>query len=198
MSNNRETRINQDNVHLYIALKREGTSKDKRCLRQVIRDEKTDLKILEEKCKILGGEWRIHKTVNARNCEKARELLLIQLIKYPEKNSTIDIEWRTALLQRECRKTEFFMLDIDTQDEQKISEVEDILWEEFRKTVHLERYLSSRQDNNNYLIINKIKTPKGYHFITNAFDTREVCKLDYVTLLRDGYHYVKTVEKEEK
>jgi len=179
MSNNRETRIIQDSVHLYIALKRTGTSKDKRCLRQVIKNEKIDLQMIEAKCKILGGTWRIHKTVNARDCDIARKFLLKVLIDYPSKASEIDIEWRTALLQRQCRVTDFFMLDIDTEELNNLKVVENIL---LIKEAH---------------VIDRIKTPKGWHYITEAFDTREICKLEYVTLLRDGYVFVKEVKNEQ-
>jgi len=174
MSNNREKRIYQETVHLYLALQRDGTAKDKRCIRHVIKDENLDLQMLEVKCKVLGGEWRIHHTVNARDCEKARKILLKILIDHPEKASVIDSEWRTALMQKECRVTNYFMLDIDTKDNNKLFEITKLL-------------------NLKVKVINTIETIKGWHYITEPFDTREVCKLDYVTLLRDGYYYVKTV-----
>jgi hypothetical protein len=175
MTNNREKRIYQENVHLYLALYREGTAKNKRCFRQVIKDEIVDLKIVEEKCKVFGGTWRIHKTVNARNCEKARKILLKMLIDHPEKASVIDSEWRTALMQKECRVTNYFMLDIDSINQEDLDDVAKILNRENIQMHHI------------------IDSPKGVHVITDPFDTREVCKLEYVTLLRDGYYYIKTV-----
>jgi hypothetical protein len=173
---NREKIVYQETVHLYLALQRDGTAKDKKCIRHVIKDEELDLQILEAKCKILGGNWRIHKTVNARNPEKARKILLKGLIDHPEKASVIDSEWRTALMQKECRVTNYFMLDIDTQEMDKL---------------HLLYNLIEKVGGK---ILKTLETPKGFHYITEPFDTREVCKLDYVTLLRDGYHYIKTVE----
>jgi hypothetical protein len=130
MSNNRETRIYQETVHLYLALQRDGTAKDKKCVRQIIKDEELDLKMLEAKCKVLGGNWRIHKTVNARDCEKARKILLKLLIDHPEKASVIDSEWRTALMQKECRVTNYFMFDVDTEDFDKINLFQDMLREQ--------------------------------------------------------------------
>ena len=134
-----------------------------------------DLKILESKLKVFGGEWRIHRTVNARNCEKARIWLIHHLLDHPQNASFIDSAWRTALLQRECKCGDAFMLDIDTQDDEKIKIIDNIL-------------LLSK-----VYIYKKTKSPSGWHYITHMFDTREVCELDYVTLLRDGYYYVKTV-----
>ena len=178
MSNNRETRVYQEEVHLYLALQRDGTAKDKRCIRQVIKDEELDLRILEAKCRVIGGNWRIHKTVNARNCEKARKILLKMLIDHPEKASVVDSEWRTALMQKECRVTNYFMLDIDTQEMDKLH----ILYNLIEKA--------------NGKVLKTIETPKGFHYITEPFDTREVCELGYVTLLRDGYVFVKEVKNE--
>lgn len=172
MSNNREERIYKDTIHLFLGIQRTGTSKDKRCIRSVIKhNEEDDLSVFEMKLKALGGEWRIHKTVNARDVKKAYKIFMKRMIDFPEKASCIDSEWRTALLQRTCKATNYFMLDVDTKDDDKLTIIES-------------------------LVINNLhvyESPKGYHIITEPFDTREVCKLDYVTLLRDGYYYVKTV-----
>jgi len=177
MSSNRENRIYQENVHLFLALQRKGTAKDKRCIRSVIKhNEEEDLKILEAKLKAIGGEWRIHKTVNARNCEKARKILLKVLIDHPEKASVIDSEWRTALMQKECRVTNHFMLDIDTKDEEILKIIDKRIIEDGKG-----------------IIYEKHETPKGWHYITEPFDTRWVLLKDCVTLLRDGYYYIKTV-----
>lgn len=184
MSNNREERKLRDTVHLYLAINREGTAKDKRCIRTVIKDEEFDLKMLEAKLKVIGGTWRIHRTVNARNCEVARKILLKMLIDHPEKASVIDSEWRTALMQRECKETKYFMFDVDTQDEEKIYNLIKLINKNFNQ-------------NEMKGIRTFYKTPKGYHYITDPFDTREICKLDYITLLRDGYYYVKTVGKKD-
>lgn len=180
MSNNREKRIYQEKVHLFLALQRTGTSKDKKCIRSVIKhSEEEDLKVFEAKLKVIGGEWRIHKTVNARDVKKAYKIFMKNMIDYPEKASYIDTEWRTALLNKTCKASDYFMLDIDTQDEEKI--------------IHINYLLSFIMPPNN---IKKFKTPKGWHYITEKFDTREVCKLDYVTLLRDGYVFVKEIKDE--
>lgn len=175
MSNNREKRIYAENVHLFLALQRTPKQGNKRCFRHVIKDEELDLKIVEEKCKVFGGEWRIHKTVNCRNIEKARKWLLKHLIDYPENASFVDSCWKTALLQKECKVTKYFMLDIDTQDPEIIGKIVKILYE------------------NKVIVLNMIKSPKGWHYITEPFDTREVTAIEEVTLIRDGYYYVKTV-----
>jgi len=193
MSNNREKRIYKEYVYLYLALQREGTAKDKKCIRQVIKDEELDLKIIEAKCKVMGGTWRIHKTVNARNCEKARKILLKRLVDHPEKASVIDSEWRTALMQRECKATNYFMLDVDTQNSKEINIFADLLEEEEFEYINNKKSTGDKR-----LVLHVTQSPKGYHFITEKFDTREILKLNYVTLLRDGYYYVKTVGEKLK
>jgi len=64
---------NRDNhteeyVHLYIALRRRKENQDgqERCFRQIIRDEVTDLNIIKQRIKKVGGVWRTHKTINKR------------------------------------------------------------------------------------------------------------------------------------
>lgn len=185
---NREKREFKENVHLYLALSRPSKGGDKSaCIRTVIKNEETDLAMLEAKLKIFGGKWRIHKTVNIRNCEKARKILIKHLIDHPEQASCIDILWRTALLQKDCKETKYFMLDIDTQDEEKINILESLIPKSLREDWDKSNYILSQT------IRKKVKSPNGWHYITLPFDTREICKLDYVTLKRDGYYYVKSV-----
>lgn len=179
MSNNREKRIYTPYIHIFMGLQRNSKQGNKNCIRTVIKDEELDLKILEAKLKVFGGEWRIHRTVNARDIEKARIWLIKHLLDHPENASFVDSCWRTALLQRECvYGDKKFMLDIDTKEKETL--------------VKLENIISTLKAT----IINRHETPHGWHFITMPFDTREVCKLEKVTLLRDGYYYVKTVGEE--
>lgn len=175
MSNNREVRIPAKTVHVLMGIQRNSKQGNKNCIRQVVKDYETDLAFLEAKLKVIGGEWRIYKTVNLRDIEKARIFLLKRLIEFPEVAGYVDSEWRTALLQRECKAENKFMFDVDTKDYSSIVKFE----EELGKA--------------NQAYLEKYESPKGWHYITEPFDTREVCKLEYVTLLRDGYHYVKTV-----
>lgn len=172
---NREKRERLGSVHVLLALQRSGTNKNHRCLRQVIRDHDADMRFLEMRCLAYGGEWRIHHTVNARDTEKAMRYLMKKLIDHPELGSDIDMEWRSALLQPECIFGEKrFMLDIDRKDTKDIDFV--LMQGEYKSPV-LERH----------------ESPKGWHYITKPFDTREVCALTDVTLQRDGYFYLKTI-----
>jgi hypothetical protein len=135
-----------------------------------------DLTILEAKLKVLGGSWRIHKTVNLRDTEKAKKWLLHKLIETSQFDGCIDSLWRTALLQSECKAEKNFLLDIDTKELVKLDIIREIL------------------SKSKCTILEMRESPNGYHFITTPFDTRNVCKLPYVTLIRDGYIFVKKIE----
>lgn len=172
---NTEVKFHSKWVHFYLAFQRPRIG-NRGCLRMVIRDEDVDLDVLELRCRLLGGTWRIHKTVNARDCDKALNRLMHKLIDNPEFASRVDSEWRSILLQRDCVYGETkFMLDVDTKDVDKIIELEELI------------------DHSDGIVDWRVETPKGWHFITNGFDTRKVCELPYVTLLRDGYYFIKQI-----
>lgn len=182
MSNNREEYVYKDQVHLFLALQKpskQGVG-NKACIRSIIKHkENEDLKVFEAKIRALDrGEWRIYRTVNARDVKKAYKVFMKRMIDYPEKASCIDSEWRTALLQKECKAEKYFMLDVDTKEHKKVAKVLRLLEEHFFLPHDVEAY----------------ESPSGWHYITPPFDSREVCKLDYVTLLRDGYMFIKEIK----
>jgi len=174
---NHEFKDYADAVDLYLAFSRTKDKQKAKCLRVVIKDPVLDLQMLEYKCKLLGGKWRIHKTVNKRDTEKARIWLLHKLIDFPEGRGFIDSLWRTALLQPECVYGEKkFMFDVDTKDYPSQVKFEELLGEA------------------NIAFLDRRETENGWHYITKPFDTRKVCELPYVSLQRDGYVYVKTIK----
>lgn len=175
MANHEERpQIEAVDVLLAFSRKKDGQS-IRKCIRHVIRDFDLDLKLLEVKLKVLGGEWRIHCTVNKRDTEKARKWLIHKLIDNPEFAGCIDSLWRTALLQPENATGKNFLLDVDTKESE-----------------FLELVLQKIKDAGGQ-IKQFVETPSGVHFVTDCFDTREVCQLPYVTLIRDGYIFIKKV-----
>lgn len=179
MSSNREERIDAAFVHIYLAMARVSQGSKAACIRSVDKSRGDELAILEAKLKVIGGYWRIHKTVNARDVEKARRWLICRLINHPEKAAFIDSEWRTALLQPDCvYGAKRFMLDIDSQDFLVLDKV--------KTEIH----------SKGATIFSMHQSPKGWHYITTPFDTREVTTIPDVTLLRDGYYFVKEVNRE--
>ena len=170
---NREQRIERDYVHVLMALARPSQGEKSACIRTVDKGRGDELEMLKARCEIIGGYWRIHRTVNARDVHKALKHLMCTLIQHPEKASYIDSEWRTSLLQSHCiYGDKKFMLDVDTENASIIKEIRMMVGDNF---------------------INSHKSPKGYHIITKPFDTRKVCEIDDVSLLRDGYYFIQEV-----
>jgi hypothetical protein len=171
-----------------MALSRTKDGQEAQCLRVVAKNPERDLVLLEMRAKLAGGKWRIHKTVNKRDTEKARKWLLKKLIDFPEGRGFVDSLWRTALLQPECAYgLKRFLLDIDTKDLEKLNEIRNLIKVEANKLARASGYESD-------FIVEEVETENGWHFITKPFDTRKVCELPHVELIRDGYVYIKTIE----
>ena len=65
---NHEEKLNADRVHILMAFKRTKDGQQAKCLRRVIKHTfEEDLAVLKAELQVLGGEWRIHKTVNIKN-----------------------------------------------------------------------------------------------------------------------------------
>jgi hypothetical protein len=174
---NHEDREYTDALDVYLALSRTKDGQEARCFRIVAKRPEEDLAMLEARVRLLGGKWRIHKTVNKRDAEKARIWLIHKLIDFPEGRGFVDSLWRTALLQPECiHGAKRFLLDVDTKNPEQLAE--------FKSKVY-----------GFTTVCEEIETENGWHFITEPFDTRDVCALPYVSLQRDGYVYVKTVKE---
>jgi len=173
---NKEKRFSRLYVNMFMGLQRKKDGENSRCVRHVINhDRSEDLKIFKSKLRILGGIWRIHETVNKRDCAKAMKWLQKKMIDNPDIASNIDTWWRTALLQKECiYGDKQFMLDVDAEREDIVAGI-----------------ISMLPPGTQY----KIKTPGGWHFVVDPFDTRELIN-DYgelVSLHRDGYSFVEMV-----
>lgn len=170
---NHEEKHYAEAVNVLMALSRTKDGQEAKCLRVVEKDPVLDLQILELRARAIGGKWRIHRTVNKRDTEKARIWLLHKLIDFPEGRGFIDSLWRTALLQpQHIYGEKKFLLDVDTKDSDSVYLVRQIVGEN---------------------LIEAVETENGWHFITKPHDTRKVCELPYVSLQRDGYVYVKTI-----
>lgn len=170
---NHEERPRAETVDLLLAFSRKKDGQpNKKCIRVVVRNFDLDLAELENRLKFLGGEWRIHSTVNKRDTKKAKKWLIHKLIDENIFDGCIDSLWKTALLQSECAYEHNFLLDVDTKN--------------IKELYNLNELIIGNE-------IMSFETPAGWHIITKPFDTRKVCELPYVTLIRDGYYFVKKV-----
>jgi len=184
---NHEAKDYADSVDVYLALSRTKDGEAARCMRMVVKHPEEDLFLLEQRCLYAGGKWRIHKTVNKRDTEKARKWLLKKLIDFPEGRGFVDSLWRTALLQPECIYGEKkFMLDIDSKDPLTLFKVEGAI-----QAASLKSAVETGYERN--FILEKVETAHGWHYITAPFDTRVVLTIPNVSLQRDGYVYIKTI-----
>ncbi len=188
--NNRERTKKIEHMHLYIAIRRNKENSDGQeiCFREVIRNEVTSLDALEVRVKSIPGTWRIYKTVNCRDMERARILLLMKLIENPDLAYKVDTIWKTCLLQPKCRKEHKLLWDIDGKIVDK----------------HMIETIFSSRDVD---IKECIKTPNGYNVITDVCDTRLFDKthliktflLEDFSFSRDGVKFIKrfTIEPQK-
>lgn len=175
MTNN-EDKTRRDEVHLFLAFQRNKYAGKTSCVRVVIKHYEVDLAVLEARLLSMGGKWRIHRTVNSRDTEKARLWLIHKLIDFPEGRGFIDSLWKTALLQEShVYGKKKFLLDVDTKTP------EAMLWIENNKKSE---------------ILERVETPNGFHFVVPAHDTRyfDQCPVP-ITIIRDGYIFLKEIEE---
>jgi len=180
MSADREyrTQTKTDKVNIIFAIRRKKENEDKRnepeiVRREVYRDEGS-IKSVLSKCNA-PGTYRIYATVNARDCKKARKLLMKKLIDDPENwDYRIDSLWKTCLMQPQCKAEHKFLIDIDTKDINVMSEV----------GVYI--------INSDGFIFDVIETPNGFHLITSKFNTKDFTYPN-VELHRDAFYFVDKV-----
>jgi len=179
--NDSERIHNKDFLHLLIAIRRKKENRDmtEYCIRRVIRDEEQDLKELRTIVSGIRGTWRIYHTINLRDVNEAARQTISSLILYPENNSRIDSIWKTNLMRPVCKAEKKYLVDIDTDRESTYESTKNLLIE------------------NGVVILKDIKTPNGWHLVTEHFDTRLIENIECVELHRDRYYFVEMIEGED-
>ena len=173
---------NRDNykeeyVHLYIALRRrkENSEGKELCFREIIKDEKIDLKNLENRLSTVSGTWRIHKTINSRSMRVAVKELQKLLIDDPERALSIQSDLKTQLMKPKAKAQRNILIDYDVECSEKL--------------LDLSNLLDSNKVSHSYC-----RTPNGWHIICEKFDTRIVDNIKDLTIQRDGYKFIKKVD----
>lgn len=159
-------------VHVYLGLQRVKDNGSHICFRHICYDEKIDLELIRNRCKLYPGIWRIHRTVNKRNLEKARKMFIHTLL--DTDRNDVDRLWRSCILQNENKAEKKLLLDLD--DKQKYNEIKNIL------TI------------NNIDIVEEKETVNGYHIVINKCDTRLFKDIKDLTILKDGYIFIEKFE----
>ena len=172
---NTETRDYREALHLLLAFRRKKSNRDGRvmCFREIIRDEPVDLERLKVRLRTVSGVWRIHRTVNPRNVEKAAKALQHRLLDNPLDAQSLETVWKTCLLQKESRGGRRMLLDIDDP-------------EQLERTIEAVGLAVIAQD--------PVPTPSGgFHLICEQFDTRLIENIPDVSIQRDGYLFLEQI-----
>ena len=169
---NQEWRNHEEEIHLYLGFLRKKLNGDvrPRCIRRIAKTDE-DLEILKRELEVIGGHWRVHRTVNKRSTKKALKTFQHYLIDNPDCHPYLDSVWKTILLQKESKAEKFFMLDIDFNGDNAVENLET-------------KILPYTE------IIQKQQTPNGWHWIVKPFDCRIVENMPHLTILKDGYIYI--------
>lgn len=183
MSNNTLFEDEQDKVHILMAIRRKKendgiTCKEELCFREVCYNETEALAILKARIADKPGVWRIYKTVNRRNVQMAKKLMLKWYIDGLYTKSRWNSVFTKALLQQECRAEKFALVDIDTTDATKIQAVKAVIFNKLQETYGCE------------FTLEEVATPNGMHIRCKPFDKRILAEFDYADVEYDRFIYV--------
>lgn len=175
-----------NSAYMIIALRRISASKnenvglEKACIRKIVKSNETIEITVNHLKKIIADEkgvWRIYRTVNKRDFDKARKILMKDLIDRPEDLShKIDSHWKSILMKSNCKADKKFLVDIDT----KQLETRENVLEALKSTTILE----------------SVETPNGFHFVTEVFDTRLLKDMEDVEIKKDELVFMEMFENE--
>lgn len=171
-------------MYVYEAIKRTKENSNiegPRIIREVLYAHQTEEQVITKLKKAITefpGVWRIYRTVNKRNYDKARlelaHTLFDQLIN-PEGTSNKNPEslWKDILLQPRNKSERLFLLDIDTKDNSVLLKL-----------------LTNPQ----LIVRYKVETPNGYHLICEPFNPELIQNIEQVEVKKDALVYIETVE----
>lgn len=185
-----ELKIVPSMVHIYEIMRRRKDNRDgvqEHCFRHVdyemgeIDHKLAYLKMIPTRIQDCSGYWRIYRTVNRRNVNKAMiefTKKMVEEIGKPwlgdqPKTRNVETLWRTILLQPENKAENRWLLDIDGPPETFVS-VRDYL------------------NDNRIEIKDQGNTKSGYFMVTDRFDRREFDQQfsKEVDIKKDALQYV--------
>lgn len=183
MNDREKFKNKEDAVSMYMAIQRKKDNPDiltvskEKVMRKIAFEGSDALEYLEHQIKRFPGKWRIYKSINKRSCEKARKLLMKELIDNPQKALNLEALWKTVLMQPECKCEKNYLIDCDSKDESVVKVTED--------------FLAKVNDRDK---ITKVETPNGYHFVVANCDTRVFECTSVIEVKRDAMVFVKMIE----
>jgi len=176
-------------MYMYIALFRKKENDKKKvdgfdknhngvpCIREVGRyHEEQVINKLKSAISNFKGTWRIYKSVNERDFDKAYIKLQIDMIKGEVPPEKIDSKWKSILMSPKNKLGRGkWLIDIDDKD--MLDTIMDYLEE------------------NDIEVIDCFDTPNGYGIITNPFDSREF-NFPNVDIKKDALKFLERIEIE--
>lgn len=146
-------------VYHAIRRKKENPNLKEITLREAAMETDEDEAIMRLKRRLsgIGGQWRIYRSVNARDTQKTKIYLIKKLLDSDQYNNNLDTLWRTALMQPENKAERLYLIDLDTKDVEIVGII-----------------LSSGIVD----VLNCVETPNGMHFVIKPASEERLC--DYI------------------
>lgn len=180
-------------IHVYCAIKRKKENTPEYLINgpTVIRESdihEDTVSLLKESTKKYPGVWRIYRSVNKRDVKKSELELVKTLI---DKHTTrqgdfkpVPRLWKTILMQPRNRAERKFLIDIDNIA--IIDTVKEIL------TNYINDYNNNGKNKQLMTLFDTIKTPNGYHIISEPFDERILSNFskDDCSINKDGLLFI--------
>ena len=171
--------------YMLVALRRVSESKNenvglsKKVIRRLVKpDEDYHIvaKQLADELSKEEGYWRIYRSVNRRDLNKAVKSLQIELInRGDEIADRVDSVWKSIIMKPENKAERLFLIDIDTKDTSIVTNIINLL---------CDKNVSIEEDN---------ETPNGYHLITKPFNPQLLKDFDDVEIKKDALLYLNSV-----
>ena len=171
-------------AYMLVALRRVSKSKNEnvgltqKVIRQLIKpsdDYHLEVEKLVNDISNEDGYWRIYRSVNKRDLNKAFKALQIEMInRGTEIADRIDGVWKSIIMKPENKAERLFLVDIDTKNEKILMDI-----------------ISSL---NPIGIIENNETPNGYHIITKPFKPQLLQNFKDVEVKKDALFFIKDID----
>lgn len=174
---NTEKREPKELLHFVLAFRRRKLNAEGpvKCHREpIVGSEVESIERLMARVRRTPGVWRIHRTINARDVRKAARILQHRLLDNPDDALSLVTVWKTCCLQAAAKGERNFLIDVD--DMSSLPKVEAAI---LSQAGH---------------VLERVRTPNGFHIVTQCFDAREVEALPGVSIQRDGYVFLTEVD----
>ncbi len=121
------------------------------------------------------GVWRMYRSVNRRDVQKALKALQVDLVLNGEVFAhKVDSVWKSVLMKPENKAERLFLVDVDTKDLETLEAVKTKLHEA------------------KVLLKEVVETPNGFHLVTTPFNKTMVTQFENVEVKTDALLFMFT------